>query len=153
MEITLDNIIYDEIKLARRLQIQKSDLVNRYDFSNFAAFRTIDKFNDGYINIESLNAFYRQQGKYLTEREAIAIIRRIDTDGDAKIGYVEFSDFINYHIAKTYHSSELLYRDQRLRSAERQPRGRELEKSELEEQDARRKRGQTSEKKARVSFA
>ena len=91
----------------------------------------------------------------MSEREGLAIIRRIDTDGDAKIGYVEFSDFINYQIAKSYQSSELLYRDTRLRSAERQPRGRELELSESkgQVQEARRKRGQTSEKKAKVTFA
>lgn len=41
-------------------------------------------------------------GHYATEREVLAIIRRIDTDGDARLNYSEFSDFL-----KTQNSSLL----------------------------------------------
>jgi hypothetical protein len=43
----------------------------------------------------------------------------MDTDCDAKIGYIEFSDFINNQIARSYQTSDLFYRDYRLRSEER----------------------------------
>lgn len=59
VELTLDNIIYGEIKLAKKLQILKADLLYRHDYSNFSAFRTIDRYNEGYLTIESLKAFYR----------------------------------------------------------------------------------------------
>ena len=35
----------------------------------------------------------RSQGARLIDREIFAIIRRIDTDGDAKIAFDEFADF------------------------------------------------------------
>ena len=35
----------------------------------------------------------RSQGARLIDREIFAIIRRIDTDGDAKISFEEFADF------------------------------------------------------------
>lgn len=66
-----------------------------YDFSTYAAFRTIDVFSDRFITIDNLKLFYRDQFQYLSEQEALAVIRRIDVDGDAKVSYTEFSDFIN----------------------------------------------------------
>ena len=66
----------------------------RYDYSVYAAFRTIDRFNEGYLNVENIKSFFRQHYVYLTDREALNIIRRIDTDGDAKISFTEFSDYM-----------------------------------------------------------
>ena len=36
----------------------------------------------------------KTNGHYASERELLNIIRRIDTDGDAKLSYDEFSEFI-----------------------------------------------------------
>jgi len=41
-----------------------------------------------------LSQFLRNNGFTATEKELLAIIRRIDTDGDAKLSYSEFSEFI-----------------------------------------------------------
>jgi len=37
----------------------------------------------------------KNNGHYASERELLSIIRRIDTDGDAKLSYSEFSEFLN----------------------------------------------------------
>ena len=39
-------------------------------------------------------------GHYASERELLSIIRRIDTDGDAKLAYEEFSEFLRPIIPK-----------------------------------------------------
>jgi len=66
----------------------------RYDYSTYAAFKSIDRLSEANVNIHNLGQFLKNNGYYATERELLAIIRRIDTDGDAKLSYSEFSDFI-----------------------------------------------------------
>lgn len=66
----------------------------RYDYTTYAAFRAIDKYNEGSVNTYNLSVFLKNNGYYATERELLAIIRRIDTDGDAKLSYSEFADFL-----------------------------------------------------------
>lgn len=41
---------------------------------------------------------------YLTDRELLAIIRRIDTDGDARVSFSELSDFLQceYPVSKPF---------------------------------------------------
>lgn len=94
IEHALLDVIEKEIDLARRLDILKRDLETRYDYSSLAAYRTIDRYNDGRIDTFNLGSFLRSCGHYATERELLSIIRRIDTDGDAKLSYSEFSDYI-----------------------------------------------------------
>ena len=54
----------------------------------------MDKYNDGYINSFNLGSFLRSQGHFATETELLAIVRRIDTDGDAKLNYSELAEFL-----------------------------------------------------------
>lgn len=78
----------------RRLDLLKRDLELRYDFSPMAAYRSIDRYNDGRINTFNLGTFLRSVGHYASETELLAIVRRIDTDGDAQLSYAEFAEFI-----------------------------------------------------------
>ena len=87
-------IIERELELLRRLEILKVELELRYDYSAFAAFKSIDKYNEGSINTYNLSVFLKNNGHYASEKELLCIIRRIDTDGDAKLSYSEFSDFM-----------------------------------------------------------
>lgn len=43
----------------------------------------------------NLQDWFRQFGNYLTEQEVFAVIRRIDTDGDAKLSFEDFSEFFH----------------------------------------------------------
>ena len=67
----------------------------RYDYSNYAIFRAIDRHNDGFVDTYNLGSFLKNNGHFASEKELLAIIRRIDTDGDAKLSYSEFTEFIN----------------------------------------------------------
>lgn len=68
-------------------------LETRADYTTFAAFRTIDRYQEGHINVSNLQEFFRAFGNYLVEQEVFAVIRRVDTDGDARLSYEEFADF------------------------------------------------------------
>ena len=94
IEIYLTSVIEKELDLQRRLDLLKGDLEVRYDYSSYAAFKSVDKYSEGYINTYNLGQFLKNNGYYANERELLAIIRRIDTDGDAKLSYSEFSDFL-----------------------------------------------------------
>jgi len=92
IENLTSDIINKEIELQRRIESLKRELQSRYDYQTYAAYKAIDKYNDGFIDTFNLSKFLKNNGHYASERELIAIIRRIDTDGDAKISYSEFSD-------------------------------------------------------------
>ena len=74
--------------------ILKRELELRYDYSSMAAYRSVDRYNDGRINTFNMGTFLRQCGHYASETELLAIVRRIDTDGDAQLSYAEFADYI-----------------------------------------------------------
>ena len=78
----------------RRCDTLKSCLEFRFDYTPLAAFRAIDKYNDGRIDSYNLGSFLRSHGRYPTETELLAIVRRIDTDGDARLDYSEFAEFL-----------------------------------------------------------
>lgn len=72
----------------------KRELEQRYDYSSLSAYRSIDRYNDGRIDPINLSSFLRNSGHHAAEREILAIIRRIDTDGDARLSYTEFAEFL-----------------------------------------------------------
>ena len=94
IERGLTDILERELDFLRRLDSLKADLDVRYDHSIFAAYKSIDKFNEGAINTYNLSTFLKNNGFYASERELLCIIRRVDTDGDARLSYSEFSDFV-----------------------------------------------------------
>lgn len=85
IEHALVAILESEIALQRRLDSLKRDLEIRYDYSLLAAYRSIDKYNDGRIDTFNLGSFLRACGHYASEHELLQIIRRIDTDGDGRL--------------------------------------------------------------------
>jgi Ca2+-binding EF-hand superfamily protein len=88
------DVLEKEIDLARRLDLLKRELESRYDFSSLAAYRSVDRYNDGRINTFNLGTFLRNCGHYASETELLAIVRRMDTDGDANLSYSEFAEYI-----------------------------------------------------------
>jgi len=94
IELALTSVIEKEIDLQRRLESLKRELQVQYDYSPFAAFRSVDRYNSGRIDSVNVGSFLRQNGHYSSEMENLAIVRRIDTDGDACVVYSEFAEFI-----------------------------------------------------------
>jgi hypothetical protein len=87
-------VIEREINLQRRLETLKRDLEIGLDYSSLAAFRSVDRYNSGNINNANLSAFLRSQSHFASETELVAIIRRIDADGDGDCDITEWSDFL-----------------------------------------------------------
>ena len=54
------------------------------------AYAEIDDWGYGYIDSKNLKNFLRKHGYLADEGELMAIIRRMDTDGDARVGKEEF---------------------------------------------------------------
>jgi Ca2+-binding EF-hand superfamily protein len=50
----------------------------------------VDDWNYGYIDKANLKRFLRQMGYVSSKMEVVSIIRRFDTDGDAKVNLNEF---------------------------------------------------------------
>lgn len=92
--MSLSDLISAEIRLLKRIEEGKDALQMRYDYSNYAAFRGIDRYNEGNLNVFNLKQFYRMFYSYPSDRELLQLVRRIDTDGDAKVSYPEFSEFM-----------------------------------------------------------
>lgn len=65
-----------------------------YDFSTLAVFKAIDKRNQNYIGVYSLAEFMSKNGFQATEREIVAILRRLDVEGNGKITFEHFAEFI-----------------------------------------------------------
>lgn len=80
--------------MQRRLEILKRELETRFDFTPLAAFRSIDRYNVGKIDSISLGTYLRANSHHASEIELLAIIRRIDTDGDACLNFNEFAEFL-----------------------------------------------------------
>lgn len=60
-------------------------------FDPVAAFQVVDDWNYGYIDQTNLKNFLRKHGNVTSDADLLAIIRRIDLDGDARINEIEFS--------------------------------------------------------------
>jgi Ca2+-binding EF-hand superfamily protein len=77
-----------------RLDKIKRELNIRYDWNARAAFETIDSLRDYTLNQRNIQTFLRLNGLIATDSEVIAIIRRLDTDGDNKVSLDEFAEAI-----------------------------------------------------------
>lgn len=94
IELAMSAVITKEVELARRLATLKRDLECSYDYSANSAYNTVDKFRTNSVNTVNLGAFLRDMGHFASETELIAIIRRLDTNGDASITYSEWCEFL-----------------------------------------------------------
>lgn len=95
IELAMSTVITKEVELARRLATLKRDLECSYDYTALTAYNTIDKFRTSSLNTVNLGGFLRDMGHFASETELIAIIRRLDTNGDASITYSEWCEFLN----------------------------------------------------------
>ena len=91
-------MIHHEISFIRRIEALIQELEACPDYTPQAAFKQIDKFGTGKITEPDLSQFLRNMQCRLIDREIFAIIRRIDTDGDAKICFDEFADFFCHQV-------------------------------------------------------
>ena len=68
-----------------------------------AAFNAVDDWNYTYIDTVNLKRFMIKMNYVPTRFELVSIIRRIDTDGDAKLNLKEFSESVKSQFALVNH--------------------------------------------------
>lgn len=71
IERAFKEVIEMELAMQRRLECLKSELETRFDYTTLAAYRTVDKYNDGSINTLNLSSFLRACGHYANEHELL----------------------------------------------------------------------------------
>lgn len=92
VERTLTQLLVREANLQLKIENLKRTLESAYDFTIQACFKSVDDWNYGYIDKANLKRFLRQMGYVSSKMEVVAIIRRFDTDGDAKVNLNEFQE-------------------------------------------------------------
>ena len=81
------------MRVFKELEKLTYDLERRPDYNPLAVYRTVDRQNEGKIDKINLDAFFKRNSLFLTEREQFAIIRRIDTSADQCITFNELKAF------------------------------------------------------------
>lgn len=99
VERAMSQLIFKEVKLHLKAENLKRSLETSYDFSVKSAFKAIDDWNYGYIDKQNLKRFLRSMGHLASKSEIVAILRRFDLDGDAKINMEEFGEAIRTQLA------------------------------------------------------
>mmetsp|Transcript_22918 Transcript_22918/g.35262 ORF Transcript_22918/g.35262 Transcript_22918/m.35262 type:complete len:107 (+) Transcript_22918:304-624(+) len=82
MEVALTNVIQQELRVFKELEKLTYDLERRPDYSPLSVYRAVDRHNDGRMDKINLDVFFRNLNLFLSEREILALIRRIDTSAD-----------------------------------------------------------------------
>ena len=94
IELAMCDVIEKEIALQRNLESLKLDLSGCLEYSPSAAFATVDVYRSGLLTTVNVADFCRSQGTYLSELELVAIIRRIDSNGDCSVSLREWDEFM-----------------------------------------------------------
>ena len=76
-------------------KIREEEENNKYLQDLKEVFRTIDKDNNGFINLKELETAMRAFGFELTDIEIIEIMKEYDKDGNDNLDLVEFIDLMN----------------------------------------------------------
>ena len=90
VERALSQLIFKEVRFNLKADLMKRELENAYDYSIKKAFQVIDDWNYNYIDSANLKRFLKSMGHIAPKPQIMAIIRRFDMDGDAKIDLSEF---------------------------------------------------------------
>jgi Ca2+-binding EF-hand superfamily protein len=69
------------------------ELESHTDYTVQAAFRTIDFMGQGHIDAHTIQEFFRVKGIYILQKEACAIIRRVDASCDGRISFRDFAEY------------------------------------------------------------
>jgi hypothetical protein len=81
------------------------DLERRPDYSPLAVYRAADRHNEGKLDKINLDRFFRALSIFLSERELLALIRRIDTTADQNISFEELRDFLEEQVGFRSHTA------------------------------------------------
>jgi len=95
IESAMTDVIEKEINLQRKLEGLKADLGACYDYSPYSAFNSVERFTrTGALNTINIGEFLRTHGRFASQDHLVAIVRRIDTDGNCQITSSELAEFL-----------------------------------------------------------
>ena len=103
--MNLVNVLVQELHVFKELEKMTYDLERRPDYSPLAVFRCVDRNNDGKIDKINLGLFFKSNGINLTDRETLALIRRMDTSADQTISYDELKDYLEDQVSFRSHQT------------------------------------------------
>ena len=98
VENNLLKLIAGELRMARESERLKQDLAKRYDYNLNYIFKEVDDINLNHIDSTCLKRFLIKTGTFPNDNLLIAIIRRFDLDGDAKLKFQEFKEGVRSQI-------------------------------------------------------
>ena len=90
VERDITNLLLAEIELHNKSEKLKQELESQPDFSGEAVFRAIDDWGYGFVDQSNIKGFLRNFKHVASDEECVAIVRRLDLDGDAKLNMDEF---------------------------------------------------------------
>ena len=90
----MTELILAEIRLHRDSEELKQELESSKGVDGQACYHAIDDCSMSYIYQKNLERFFNSQRRKTSESDHLAIIRRIDLDGDSKINKEEFLETI-----------------------------------------------------------
>jgi hypothetical protein len=91
-----------EIDFQYGVEQAKRDLANVPGFSIRRCFKAMDEANTKFIDESSLRRYLKKVGHSPLKSELIAIMRRLDIDGDKRISFEEFSEALSPLALKIY---------------------------------------------------
>jgi Ca2+-binding EF-hand superfamily protein len=94
IEFQMAKVLEQEIDLQRSLEVLKADLEMVPEYNANSVFNFIDTNKSGTVSTDEVSLFLKRAGYYATDLESLAIIRRLDSDGNSMISYSEFAEFM-----------------------------------------------------------
>jgi Ca2+-binding EF-hand superfamily protein len=86
----LSQLLLKEVNFQLKLEELKKRLEISYDFTVKRAYASVDDWNYGYLDHSNIRRFLKNMGYRASKKEIVAILRRLDMDGDAKVSFKEF---------------------------------------------------------------
>jgi hypothetical protein len=90
VEKALSELLYSEVRYQLKVDQLKRTLENCYDFTFKRAFSAIDDWNYGFVDASNIKRFLSKHGFSANRKDLIAILRRLDADGDCRVDFEEF---------------------------------------------------------------
>jgi Ca2+-binding EF-hand superfamily protein len=90
VERALSQLLFKEVRYQLKVDELKRHLENAYDYSLKRVFYAVDDWTYGWWDKSNIRRFLRKTGYICSNEQLVAILRRFDIDGDAKINFKEF---------------------------------------------------------------
>lgn len=84
------SLLKEELKLHREAEALKVQLFQDPDFSLWKAFEHLNTGNKGYVSEADITNFLQKRGRFISQNDYDALMRRVDLEDDLVISYNEF---------------------------------------------------------------